>query len=125
MIVYPARYIRPFVTYCVNGKPRSSLLIESTDSMICAYRNITNVAQRNSISLKNSRSRELGDIINYYYRQDLRTSKVRRLLASASPEPSTCEVPRDVSRKLQLTVCDNGVVEVRKLTALSDSETSI
>ena len=24
--------IRPFVMYCVNGKPRSSLLIESTDS---------------------------------------------------------------------------------------------
>ena len=34
MIVYPARDIRPFVMYCVNGKPRSSLLIESTDSMI-------------------------------------------------------------------------------------------
>ena len=29
-----ARYIRPFVMYCVNGKPRSTLLIESTDSMI-------------------------------------------------------------------------------------------
>ena len=34
MIVYPARDIRPFVMYCVNGKTRSSLLIESTDSMI-------------------------------------------------------------------------------------------
>ena len=34
MIVYPARDIRPFVMYCVNGKPRSSLLIEFTDSMI-------------------------------------------------------------------------------------------
>ena len=34
MIVYPARDICPFVMYCVNGKPRSSLLIESTDSMI-------------------------------------------------------------------------------------------
>ena len=34
VIVYPARDIRPFVMYCVNGKPRSSLLIESTDSMI-------------------------------------------------------------------------------------------
>ena len=34
MIVYPPRDIRPFVMYCVNGKPRSSLLIESTDSMI-------------------------------------------------------------------------------------------
>ena len=30
----PIRDIRPFVMYCVNGKPRSSLLIESTDSMI-------------------------------------------------------------------------------------------
>ena len=34
VIVYPARDIRPFVMYCVNGKPRSSLLIESTDSLI-------------------------------------------------------------------------------------------
>ena len=34
VIVYPARDIRPFVMCCVNGKPRSSLLIESTDSMI-------------------------------------------------------------------------------------------
>ena len=34
MIVYPARDIHPFVMYCVNGKPRSSLLIGSTDSMI-------------------------------------------------------------------------------------------
>ena len=30
MKVYPPRDIRPFVMYCVNGKPRSSLLIEST-----------------------------------------------------------------------------------------------
>ena len=28
MIVYPARDIPPFVMYCVNGKPCSSLLIE-------------------------------------------------------------------------------------------------
>ena len=34
MIVYLARDICPFVMYCVNGKPPSSLLIESTDSMI-------------------------------------------------------------------------------------------
>ena len=34
MKVDPPRDIRPFVMYCVNGKPRSSLLIESTDSMI-------------------------------------------------------------------------------------------
>ena len=35
MIVYLARDIPQFVMCCVNGKPRSSLLIESTDSMIC------------------------------------------------------------------------------------------
>ena len=35
--MYPARDIPPFVMYCVNGKPRSSLLIESTDSMIYNY----------------------------------------------------------------------------------------
>ena len=34
MIVYLVRDIRPFVMYCINGKPRSSLLIESTDSMV-------------------------------------------------------------------------------------------
>ena len=34
MKLYPPRDIRSFVMYCVNGKPRSSLLIESTDSMI-------------------------------------------------------------------------------------------
>ena len=38
MIVYLARDIRPFVMYCVNGKPCSSLLIESTDSMISLKR---------------------------------------------------------------------------------------
>ena len=31
MIVYPARDIAPFVMYSVNGKPRSSLLIELVD----------------------------------------------------------------------------------------------
>ena len=30
----PTTRYSPFVMYCVNGKPRSSLLIESTDSMI-------------------------------------------------------------------------------------------
>ena len=34
MIVYLARDIPAFVMYCVYGKSRSSLLIESTDSMI-------------------------------------------------------------------------------------------
>ena len=32
VIVFLARDIPPFVMYCVNGKPRSSLFIESTDS---------------------------------------------------------------------------------------------
>ena len=34
MIVYLARDIPAFVMYCVNGESHSSLLIESTDSMI-------------------------------------------------------------------------------------------
>ena len=34
MTVFLALDIPPFVMYCVNGKPRSSLFVESTDSMI-------------------------------------------------------------------------------------------
>ena len=34
MIVYVARDIPPFVMYCVDGESGSSLLTESTDSMI-------------------------------------------------------------------------------------------
>ena len=37
MIVYLARDIPAFVMYCVNGESGSSLLIESTDSMIYLY----------------------------------------------------------------------------------------
>ena len=37
MIVYLARDIPPLVIYCVNGKHRSSLVIESTDSMITVH----------------------------------------------------------------------------------------
>ena len=40
MIVYLARDIPQFVMYCVNGKPRSSLFIESTDSMIVCVRRV-------------------------------------------------------------------------------------
>ena len=36
VIVYLARDISAFVMYCVNGESGSSLLIESTDSMIQA-----------------------------------------------------------------------------------------
>ena len=34
MIIYLVRDIPAFVMYCVNGESGSSLLIESTDSMI-------------------------------------------------------------------------------------------
>ena len=37
MLVYLARDIPAFVMYCVNGESGSSLLIESTDSMIQFY----------------------------------------------------------------------------------------
>ena len=37
VIVYLARDIPAFVMYCVNGESGSSLLIESTDSMIIMY----------------------------------------------------------------------------------------
>ena len=47
MIVYPARDIRPFVMYCVNGKPRSSLLIESTDFMILILKDRKNILKMN------------------------------------------------------------------------------
>ena len=39
VIVYLARNIPAFVMYCVNGETRSSLLIESTDSMIARRKN--------------------------------------------------------------------------------------
>ena len=38
VIVYLARDILAFVMYCVNGESGSSLLIESTNSMIRVYR---------------------------------------------------------------------------------------
>ena len=37
MIVYLARHIPAFVMYCVNGESGSTLLIESTDSMIIYF----------------------------------------------------------------------------------------
>ena len=45
VIVYLSRDIRPFVMYCVNGKPRSSLLIQSTDSMITRNRSLSNIGR--------------------------------------------------------------------------------
>ena len=39
MIVFLARDIQAFVMYCINGTSRSSLLIESVDSMIMFFPN--------------------------------------------------------------------------------------
>ena len=61
--------------------------------------NIANVAQRTFEIVQKSRSREHGDIIS------TRTLNVRRLCVRTSPDTSMCETPRDVSRKLQLTLC--------------------
>ena len=48
MIVFLARDIQAFVMYCVNGTSCSSLLIESTDSMIhIAHAIYTNKTKRN------------------------------------------------------------------------------
>ena len=62
--------------------------------------NIANVAQRTFEIVQKSRSREHGDIINFIDKNVEPTSTARE-----SPETSTCGVPRDISRKLQLTLC--------------------
>ena len=59
--------------------------------------NIANVAQRTFEVFQKSR---YANIINYINKKVERTSTAR-----VGPEISTCEVPRDVSRKLQLTLC--------------------
>ena len=46
------------------------------------------------------------------WRYNYINKNVRRLHTHACPDTSTCEVPSEVSRKLQLTLCNNGVVEV-------------
>ena len=50
MIVYLARDIAPFVMYCVNGKPCSSLLTESTDSMIMHGKLVLSPESLNEVS---------------------------------------------------------------------------
>ena len=67
--------------------------------------NIANAARRTFKIVKESRSCKHGNIII--------STRTYVDCARASPETSMCEVPSDVSRKLQLTLCDNGVVEVR------------
>ena len=68
MKVYPPRDIRPFVMYCVNGKPRSSLLIESTDSMILRPKKHLKNEQRSkdAAGKKRPNTSGVGKINNYY-----------------------------------------------------------
>ena len=70
MIVYLARDIPQFVMYCVNGKPRSSLFIESTDSMIIyiKYQKTFKNEQRNmdDTAKKRVNTSGVGESINYY-----------------------------------------------------------
>ena len=61
--------------------------------------NIANAAERTFEIVKKSRSRKHGDIINYIDKNVERTPTA----CVPSPETFTCEVPPDVSRKLQLT----------------------
>ena len=69
MKVYPPRDIRPFVMYCVNGKSRSSLLIESTDSMIFTRpkKHFKNEQRsKDAAAKKRPNTSGVGKIINYY-----------------------------------------------------------
>ena len=68
MIVYLARDIPQFVMYCVNGTPRSSLFIESTDSMIYKYKKTFKNEQRNrdDTAQKRVNTSGVGESINYY-----------------------------------------------------------
>ena len=56
MIVYLARDIPMFVMYCVYGKSCSSLLIESTDSMI-VYTSTSPQLERGTLGLHLSRGK--------------------------------------------------------------------
>ena len=71
MKVYPPRDIRPFVMYCVNEKPRSSLLIESTDSMILILKDRKNILKneqrsKDADAKKRPNTSGVGKINNYY-----------------------------------------------------------
>ena len=49
MIVYLARDIPAFVMYCVNGESGSSLLIESTDSMIVIIYSVDSIVEMTQV----------------------------------------------------------------------------
>ena len=67
MIVYLARDISPFVMYCVNGKPRSPLFIESTDSIYERPKKHFKNEQRSKDAAANKRANTsgIGKINNY------------------------------------------------------------
>ena len=73
---------------------------------------------------KNIRDRskiEITQTWRYYYID----KNVRRMCARESPEISTCEVPRDVARKLQLTLCPILASYSRRGKLTAYGETSI
>ena len=60
MKVYPPRDIRPFVMYCVNGKPRSSLLIKTEKTFKNEHRS------KDAAAKKRPNTSVVGKINNYY-----------------------------------------------------------
>ena len=60
MKVYLPRDIRPFVMYCVNGKPRSSLLIKTEKTFKNEQRS------KDAAAKKRPNTSGVGNINNYY-----------------------------------------------------------
>ena len=84
MIVYLARAIHAFVMYCVNGTSRSSLLIESTDSMITLKGFTINADQPTDIFTV---ALQLAVVYNYaftYYTLHIVTATLACVLAKLS-----------------------------------------
>ena len=67
--------------------------------------NIANVAQRTFEIVQKLRSHEHGDIINYIDKNIEHTSTARACAQVPRLPHARYRVPRDVSRKLQLTLC--------------------
>ena len=60
MIVYLPRDIRPLVMYCVNGKPRSSLLVKTEKTFKNEQRS------KDAAAKKRPNTSGVGKINNYY-----------------------------------------------------------
>ena len=93
--------------YCVNGESGSSLLIESTDSMMIFLCNIANVAQRTFNIVKKSRSHEHGDI-----------SILTRIYVNCTCESRDFHMRDTACRFKKFAanfVRDNGIIEVSLL----------